>query len=134
MFNSTYEIIQFIVGLAGSLLTIGCFLPQGIKTVRTKDTSGISLAFPIIALTSSLFWITAGLLMICSHIAFNNPDLLASGLAGGIPIILTNVVTIVINAIITIIKLNNMKEAKKQNISEAEYCLMHSKSQTTSAN
>ncbi len=118
MFATSYEIIQFIVGLIGSLLTIACFVPQGIKTLKTKDTSGISLIFPIAALCSSVFWITSGVMIIC-----NNNSNLASGLAGGIPIVLTNVVTSCINVVITIIKIKNVKNAKKMNLTEAEYCL-----------
>ncbi len=59
----------------------------------------------------------------CSSVILKNSSLLASGLAGGIPVVLTNVVTSCINVVITIIKIKNMKNAKEMNLTEAEYCL-----------
>ncbi len=131
MLNTPYEICQMVVGMLGSLLTIVCFIPQGLKTLKTKDTSGISIIFPIAALISSFFWISGGVLAIVHPFVFNgNGSSVANGLVTGIPIILTNLVTSIVNVTITVIKLKNMSNAKKLNISEEEYC--HNKNNTNS--
>ncbi len=123
MFNTPYEIAQFIIGILGALTTVLCFLPQGIKTFLTKNTAGLSKWFFICALASSVFWLTLGSMAIASPYVFGGDSVsIANGLSAGIPPIITNVITIIINAGILIIKLKNMKQAKLLGISETEYC------------
>ncbi len=117
----SYAIAQLIIGVLGSLTTILCFLPQGIKTFITKDTSGLSKWFFISALISSFFWFAIGAMTIAAPVYYENGDL-PSAIAAGIPSILTNVITVIINFIILVIKLTNMHHAKKEGISEHEYC------------
>ena len=121
MFDTPYSIAQFIIGILGAITTITCFLPQGIKTFLTKDTSGLSKWFFISALISSAFWLTIGGMTIASPAYFNEGDW-SSAIASGLPSVLTNVFTVFINVGVLFIKLNNINKAKKMNISEAEYC------------
>lgn len=112
--------IVFIIGLLGSITTIACFLPQCIKTIKTRDTSGLSLLFFLIAILSSIFWLIYGGLNI--YITLKHENNVSNALRNGLPIILTNIITIVINTIIIFIKVNNISKAKKNNITEHEYC------------
>ena len=125
MFNTPYSIAQFIIGILGAITTITCFLPQGIKTFLSKDTSGLSKWFFISALVSSAFWLTIGAMTIASPIYSNqgnSSSAWSSAIASGLPSIITNIFTVIINTTILFIKLSNMNKAKKMNINEAEYC------------
>ncbi len=61
-------------GLVAALLTTSSFLPQAIKTIRTKDTSSISLFMYILFALGTLMWFVYG---ITSH---NFPISLANGI------------------------------------------------------
>lgn len=127
--STPYDIIQFTIGILGAITTIACFIPQCIKTLITKDTSGLSKWFFIFALVSSIFWFCIGGMSIAnpfiniesngvvSQTAINN------GILAGLPPIITNVVTFIVNICILTIKLINIKNAKNKKISEIEYCL-----------
>jgi len=52
-----------IVGLIACLLTTGAFLPQIIKTIRTKDTKSISLTMYIAYSAGICLWILYGCLL-----------------------------------------------------------------------
>ena len=61
------------IGLCAAVLTSTSFLPQAIKTIRTKDTSSISLSMYILFTLGTLMWFIYGL---ASH---NLPVWLANG-------------------------------------------------------
>jgi MtN3 and saliva related transmembrane protein len=61
-------------GLVAAFCTTTSFLPQAIKTFRTKDTSGISLSMYILFTFGTLLWFLYG---IASH---NIPVSLANGI------------------------------------------------------
>ncbi len=123
MLNSPYGITQFAIGLLGSILTIACFVPQGIKTLKSRDTSGISVVFPISALVSSFFWMTSATMAIVHPVVFNGGNYnLSAALISSLPIIITNLFIAVINFIVAPLKLKNLKTSKKLGISEYEYC------------
>ena len=50
-----------ILGLAAALCTTISFLPQAIKTIRTKNTSGISLSMYALFAFGTLLWFLFGL-------------------------------------------------------------------------
>jgi MtN3 and saliva related transmembrane protein len=83
--NGTISIIGFI---AGTLTTIA-FLPQSIKSIKTKETKDLSLLMLIILIIGLVLWIIYGII---------KKDL---------PIIITNVVTIILISIILFIKLKH---------------------------
>jgi len=62
-----------ITGLAAAFCTTFSFLPQAIKTIRTKDTSSISLSMYALFTFGTLLWFLYG---IGSH---NLPVYLANG-------------------------------------------------------
>ena len=117
MFNTTFSIVVFVIGIVSSLLTMTGWFPQAIKTLKTRDTSGISLSFYSLVYISSIFWIAYSIMVII------NPDSTDLGikLSSGLPVLITNVVSITLNTIIISIKFINMNKAKKEGISEREY-------------
>jgi MtN3 and saliva related transmembrane protein len=61
-------------GLVAAVFTTTSFLPQAIKTIRTKDTASISLFMYILFAFGTLMWFVYGL---ASH---NFPISLANGI------------------------------------------------------
>jgi len=62
-----------IIGLIAACCTTISFLPQAIKTFRTKDTSGISLSMYILFTFGTLLWFIYG------WVSNNLPVTLANG-------------------------------------------------------
>ena len=50
-----------IIGLVAAVLTTTSFLPQVVKTHKTKDTSGLSLSMYIIFFIGVLLWLIYGI-------------------------------------------------------------------------
>jgi MtN3 and saliva related transmembrane protein len=61
------------IGLIAAVLTSSSFLPQAIKTIRTKDTSAISLYMYVLFTSGTLMWFIYG---VASH---SYPVWLANG-------------------------------------------------------
>ncbi len=78
----------FIGMLAGALTTIS-FVPQVIKTLKTKDTSGISLGMYSLFNIGVLLWVLYGAFI------------------GSLPIFLFNGATLVLSLIILALKLKH---------------------------
>lgn len=76
-----------IVGFAAAVLTTASFLPQAIKTIRTKNTGGISLFMYSLFASGTLLWFLFGL--------FSN----------NMPVTIANEVTFVFAVIILIYKI-----------------------------
>lgn len=74
--------------LAGTLTTIA-FVPQVLKTWRTRSTHDISLQMFAIFVTGVSIWIVYGLII------------------GDLPVILTNVATLLLAGIILVFKIRN---------------------------
>ncbi len=75
------------LGFIAAVLTTSSFLPQAIKTIRTKDTSGISLFMYTLFSVGTLFWLLYG---VFSH---------------NTPVTIANAVTLVFAIIVLINKL-----------------------------
>lgn len=60
-------------GLLAAVLTSSSFLPQALKTIKTRDTASISLSMYILFTTGTLMWFIYGL------ISDNLPIWLANG-------------------------------------------------------
>lgn len=80
-----------IIGFIAAALTTGSFLPQAIKTIRTKDTHSISFFMYLLFSTGTLLWLIFGLL------------------SNNIPIIVANAITLVFAVIILIYKIKYRK-------------------------
>lgn len=50
-----------IIGFIAAVLTTASFLPQAIKTIKTKDTSGISLIMYILFSVGVFLWLVYGI-------------------------------------------------------------------------
>ncbi len=55
--------IIIIIGLAAGFLTTIAFLPQAIKTWRTRTTEDVSLSTFVIQLAANIFWVVYGSLI-----------------------------------------------------------------------
>lgn len=83
-----------ILSFVAATLTTVSFLPQAIMTVRTKDTSGISLTMYVLFVLGVLLWIVYGLYK-------NDPALY-----------LANIITGVFAIIILTCKIQNVRNGK----------------------
>jgi MtN3 and saliva related transmembrane protein len=50
------------IGYLAAFGTTASFLPQAVKTIQTKDTSGISLPMYILFTLGTLFWLIYGIM------------------------------------------------------------------------
>ncbi len=78
-----------IIGFIAAFFTTSSFLPQAIKTLKTKDTKGISLEMYIIFTTGVFFWLIYGILL------------------QNIIIIIANIITLTLSSTILAIKIKN---------------------------
>jgi len=76
-----------IIGLMAAFGTTVSFLPQAIKTIRTKDTSAISLPMYILFNLGTIFWIIYGVLTV------------------GYPVIIGNIITLIFALVILVYKI-----------------------------
>jgi len=79
--------IAQLIGYLAAILTTASFVPQAIKTIRTRNTQGISLVMYIMFSTGVLFWFIYG-------IATND-----------IPVLIANAVTLCFAVIILVYKI-----------------------------
>jgi MtN3 and saliva related transmembrane protein len=75
------------IGYLAAFGTTISFLPQAVKTIQTKDTSGISLPMYALFTLGTLLWLTYGVL------------------SGSLPVAVANAVTFVFASIILIYKI-----------------------------
>ena len=79
-----------IIGLVAAFLTTGAFVPQAVKTIKTKSTEDLSLATFSMMFTGTICWFTYGWL---------NDDL---------PIILANLIASFLTGTILILKVRSI--------------------------
>ncbi|MDP3130024.1 MAG: SemiSWEET transporter [Bacillota bacterium] len=89
-----FEVGDYI-GYVAAILTTVSFVPQAYKTIKTKDTSGISLWMYLLFTVGILLWFTYG-------VSLNNPA-----------IYLSNGVTAVFSSIILITKIASVVKEKR---------------------
>jgi MtN3 and saliva related transmembrane protein len=76
-------------GYVAATMTTLAFVPQAVKTIRTRDTSGISLRMYVVFTIGVGFWLAYGIAL------------------GSMPMILANVVTFLLSATILGLKLKH---------------------------
>jgi len=76
-----------VIGLMAAFGTTVSFLPQALKTIRTKNTSGISLSMYALFTAGTLFWLIYGLM------------------SGSLPVTIANAITLVFASIILVYKI-----------------------------
>ena len=82
-------------GLLAAVCTTISFVPQAVKTIKTKDTSSISLAMYSIFTFGTLTWFLYGFF------------------TDNLPVILANAVTFLLSATILFYKLKNGSKEKR---------------------
>lgn len=75
-----------VIGFLAAFGTTVSFLPQAVKTIQTKDTSGISLPMYILFTTGTLLWLIYGLM------------------SGSMPVAVANAITFIFAATILVYK------------------------------
>jgi len=65
-----------IVGIVAGALSCTTFLPQVLKTYRSKSTNGVSLLMFIIAAVSTALWLIYGILIESFALIFTNAFIL----------------------------------------------------------
>jgi len=76
-----------IIGYCAACGTTFSFLPQAIKTIRTKDTSGISLPMYALFTLGTLLWLIYGIT------------------ANSLPVAIANAITLIFASIILVYKI-----------------------------
>lgn len=84
-----------LIGIIAAILTTASFVPQAIMVVRTGDTAGISLIMYVMFTIGVAGWTSYGLLI------------------GSFPVIAANVVTLVLAAVILVMKLRSVFGARR---------------------
>lgn len=77
------------LGFVATTLTTAAFVPQALKTLRSRDTRGISLGMYVIFTVGLCFWLAYGIVL------------------GSWPMILSNIVTLVLAALILALKIRH---------------------------
>lgn len=85
----TFVSVTILFGLAAAVCTTLAYLPQVVKTWRTRSTEDISLGMFAVMVLGLVFWLIYGLLL------------------GDIPLILSNTATIVLAGTILYFKLRH---------------------------
>jgi MtN3 and saliva related transmembrane protein len=78
-----------IAGLVAAFCTTSSFLPQAVKTIKTKDTASISLAMYVLFTFGTLMWLVYGLA------------------SSNLPVTIANGVTLVLASVILYYKISN---------------------------
>lgn len=78
-----------LVGYVAAILTTVSFVPQAIRTLRTRDTAGISLAMYVMFTTGAGCWLIYGIAI------------------GSLPVILANAITCSLSLVILLLKLRH---------------------------
>lgn len=87
-----------IMGFAAAVLTTSSFVPQAIKTIRTKDTRSISFFMYLLFSAGTLLWLLFGIF------------------SDNLPIIIANAITLIFAVIILSYKIIHLN--RKNNFSK----------------
>lgn len=101
--------IAFLGYLAGFCAVIS-FIPQAIKTIKSKNTKEISLKTYITYITAQIFFLLFGVLSIALPIMHPENISITQNIIWGFTLILPYSVTIVAVSCIIFIKIQNMKK------------------------
>lgn len=89
------DIFINIVGYAAAICMIFGYLPQAIKTIRTRDTDGIAMPTFLMLGLGSVFFVVQGALL------------------GNIPLVITNSITTICSVIVFGIKVRNDRKKRR---------------------
>ena len=77
------------VGYVAAALTTAAFVPQAVKTLRTRDTRGISLGMYVVFTIGLCFWLAYGIVL------------------GSWPMIVSNIITLALALVILALKIRH---------------------------
>jgi MtN3 and saliva related transmembrane protein len=83
------------IGLLAGICTTISFIPQVVRTLKTKDTSAISLYMYILFIIGVIFWLIFGITIKSTSV------------------IVTNSATIILSGIILFMKIRNLSNAQE---------------------
>lgn len=83
------------IGIIAAVLTTSAFLPQAIRTIKTRETESLSLTMYLLMSVGNLLWLIYGIL------------------SDSIPVILANAITVCFVVIILIFKIIDIVNEKK---------------------
>lgn len=115
---STQQIVLITFGLIASLMLLFAFLPQTILTIRSRNTVALSLLMYLFGTSARFLFSLAAILTIVSYVWSN--DIGINLYASTLPILICHGINLVLNSIVLIIKIINVKKSKKLNISESD--------------
>ncbi len=78
-----------IIGLMAAFLTTGCYVPQAVKIIRTRDTHALSLVMYSFLSLGACLWVGYGVMI------------------GSLSIILANVISFMLVALILALKIKH---------------------------
>jgi MtN3 and saliva related transmembrane protein len=85
-----------LIGLFAATLTTLSFLPQALLVIRTGRTEGISMVMYVMFTTGVAGWLVYGFLL------------------GSLPMIIANIITLLLAAVILFLKIRNSFQARIQ--------------------
>ncbi len=96
MSDQEYLFLIEVVGYIGATMTTLALFPQTLQVIKTRDTQSISLAMYILFTLGVCFWLVYGLLI------------------QSFPVVIANTITVVLSAIILLMKLKEPKKSSAQ--------------------
>ena len=102
----------FVMGILGAVCIAIYIIPQMVKTLKSKNTSGVSLIMFIFSLLGSLFFTIMAIFEIVAGL----------DVSAWIGVFIGNVCSTTCGAIVLSYKLHHVIKAKKLGITEVEYC------------
>lgn len=117
--NNTNQIIIISFGLVSSVLLLAAFLPQTIHTIKTRNTTSLSTSmFSLVFCARFLFSLSA-ILLIVRYVLLEDYGIALY--ASSLPLLICHGINLFLNGIILIFKIYNLKKAKDNNMTEAEW-------------
>ncbi|MES2961682.1 MAG: SemiSWEET transporter [Pseudomonadota bacterium] len=83
-----------LIGYIAAFLTTASFLPQAIKAIHTKNTSGISFLMYLMFVVGVGFWLAYGILL------------------GKPAMVIGNIITFILAGIVLVVKIKNCKKSE----------------------
>lgn len=93
---------DIIASIAAFFTMIG-YIPQAIKTIRTKDTKGISFWMYFFSIVGVIFWLIFGFMV------------------GNVPIIFKNIAVIILGGTVLWIKTTHILNGDEENFSKSKF-------------
>ena len=113
LFPDTAILITRIIGWLAGLMSVIAFMPQAIKTMKTKETRGLSLGMYSLYISANLCLILWALFDLISslYVGYQGANTLQT-ILGDITVIVPNIIATITTSIIVFIKIRNIANYK----------------------